>query len=134
MTIKKDTGIRFLYTVILSIAIYMVSLLWLSDDGFSFIRLAISIVVGLIIWALAETLLALTQRLWPYSNIPSYMVLIVIIGIGTLLGGYVLGIRFLTHLIIICFLAEVFGILIVHIYLKHYKKILNEKLESFKKS
>ena len=132
MIITKDAWIRFIYTVTISTIIYLTSTLVFAKENVLIFQLFISILVGIVIWFLSEMLFALAQQFWPQRNLPSYVVLILIISIGTCLGTYILGVRSVRLIIIICLFAEIFGILIVFLYQKHYKRVLNEKLKAFK--
>lgn len=132
MIITKDTWIRFIYTVTISAAIYLSSTLIFTNDTVNLPGLLQSILLGVGIWLFAEVMFALAQKIWPRSNFPSYIVLILIIGIGTSLGSYTLGVRSILIMLTICLSSEIFGVLIVFLYQRHYKRILNEKLNTFK--
>ncbi|WP_010249984.1 hypothetical protein [Acetivibrio cellulolyticus] len=132
MIITKDTWIRFIYTITISAAIYLSSTLIFTNGTVKLLSLLQSILLGVGIWFFAEVMFALAQKVWPLSNLPSYIVLILIIGIGTSLGSYILGVHSILLMLTICLSAEIFGVLIVFLYQKHYKRVLNEKLKSFK--
>jgi len=133
MTITKDAWMRYIYTVIMSTIIHAICHLLFGDGRIEFFSLLTSIMLGVNIWFLAEALFTLTQRIWTRNVLPSYMVLLAVVGIGTFLGGYALGVTAVYMMVIICVSAEIAAFLLVFLYRRHYKKLLNRKLVAFQK-
>ena len=132
MIITKDTLIRFIYAIAISTAIYLVSALVIGKEAFMILTLIKSILLGVGICFISEILFVLAQKIWPRSNLPSYIVLILIIAAGTSIGSYLLGARSFMLMAAICLVSEVSGVLIVFLYMRHYRRELNEKLKVFK--
>lgn len=132
MTITRDAWIRYFYTVVISTLIHIICHLT-TDGRLEFFSLLNSIMLGVNIWFLAEALFSLANKIWPRSATPGYIVLLFVIGIGTFLGAYALGVREMYLMVIICIIAETAGFLLIFINRNKYKKELNKKLEAFKK-
>ncbi len=132
MIITKDTWIRFIYAIAISTAIYLISALAIAKEAFVTLTLLKSILLGVGICFISEMLFVLAQKIWPRSNIPGYFVLILVIAAGTSIGSYLLGTRSFILIAAICLAAEVCGVLIVFLYLRHYSRVLNEKLKIYK--
>lgn len=90
--------------------------------------------MGAIIWLFSEMAFDLVSKVWPHNILPSYIALFILIAMGTMLGSWVLGVNSLLMILIIWSIAELCGLSITIIYRAHYKKVLNQQLEHFKKN
>lgn len=129
----KNSFIRLMYTILISILITMIVLALNSDNAEVIFLLLKGILAGTVIWFLGELLFPLCEKIFPRSIIPGYIVLIILIFGGTAIFGYVFGVKSISVLVKMCVAAEIFGIGIVVIYRINYIKSLNEKLEHCKK-
>lgn len=87
---------------------------------------------GAVIWFLGECLFSLCELLLPQSPAPGYGVLIFLILLGTAGFGYLLGVRDIGVLAVMCLAAEACGIAITVFYRRKYIRALNEKLAQSK--
>ena len=125
----KNSFLRLTYTVLISIFITLLVLAVFYDYGLVVLVIFKGILAGVVIWFLGEVLFPFCERLFPRSIIPSYIVLSLIILIGTAMFGYLLGVKSISILVKMCIVAELFGIGITVIYRRKYIKELNRKLE-----
>jgi hypothetical protein len=133
MTITKAAWMRYTYTIVITIIIHTLCHLVFGDGRIEFFSLLGSIMLGVNVWFLAEVFFAFAQSIWTRNELPSYIVLLLAVGIGTSIGTYALGVSSWYLLAIICALAEIATFLLVFLYRSHYKKVLNTKLADFQK-
>ena len=129
----KESLFRCMYSLLISILITMIVLVVTSDNMQVVFFILKGMLAGAIIWFLGELLFPLCEKLFPYSIIPGYIVLIILIFGGTGIFGYLYGIKSISVLIKMCIAAEIFGVGITVLYRRKYTKDLNEKLEKNQK-
>lgn len=125
----KNSVLRLIYTVLISVFITLIVLAVFYDYAGVVIIILKGIIAGVLIWFMGEVLFPLCEKIYPRSIIPSYIVLILIISIGTAIFGYLLGVKSVSILVKMCITAELFGIGVTVIYRRKYIKDLNSKLE-----
>ncbi len=128
----KDSFLRLLYTILISILITLLVLATFSDYKEACFIVLKGIFAGFIIWLLGELLFPMCEKLYPRSILPSYLVLALLIATGTAGFAYIFGMRALSVLVKICLVAEICGIGITILYRRHYTKTLNANLEKNK--
>lgn len=129
----KDSFLRLMYSVLISILITLIVMAVFFDYSEVVFLILKGILAGTVIWFMGEVLFPLCEKLYPRSIIPGYIVLILIIFIGTAIFGYLLGVKSVSILIKMCIAAEVCGIGITVLYRRKYIKDLNDNLERNKK-
>ena len=84
--------------------------------------------IGMIIWLVFY----LFYQILKHSRIFSFTVVTLFIGIGTVSGAYILGLRNINHYLIITSLAEVTGLSIAAFGFRNYMKF-NDRLKTLQK-
>ena len=134
MVFTKDGLIRLLATIAVSLFICFFVWLVFSADFLSIDIILKSVLLGSIIWLVAEISMDIVGRLWPHSIIPSYILLCGIIIAGTTCGLLIFGIESAEIIILIDFIAVVAGLAIAIVNRRKYMKKLNKQLSEFKEN
>lgn len=132
MVMDRKGLLRLIITISISICICILAMVFLVKETITLSVIVKSILLGSGIWLIAEISFNLVEKLWPHNIFPSYLALMIIIGIGTISGLILFGIRSTGMIFLISSAAEVSGLGIAIISRQRYKAKLNEKLEEFK--
>lgn len=130
--IRKEYVTRLLYTIIISVAIYIGICIRFFPEALSVGMVIKSVGLGALIWLVAELVTEAVSKKWPHHILPSYIALFVIIAIGTGVGTWLMGVTSGIAILLICICAEICGFLIAIVYRYSYQKKLNIQLEKFK--
>lgn len=128
----KDSWIRLTYSVLAAMIITMIALIFTTQYKDVVFTIWKGMIAGAVIWLLGELLFPLCEKIYPNSIIPGYVMLFLLIFLGTFGFAYILGVKELLILFILCAAAEINGIGITIIYRRKYMKQLNENLERSK--
>lgn len=131
MIINKNGLMRLLTTICISFFICILSTVLLVKVAISNSAILKSILLGAGIWLLSEISFELIEKKWAHNIIPSYIALFLIIGIGTVSGLILFGIKSIATIFLICTAAEISGLTIAIISRKKYNTKLNAKLKEF---
>lgn len=129
---KKNYIIRLLYTIIISIVICTVISTVFFETVLTLGLMLKSLGLGAAIWLASEIAFDVILKKWPHQILPNYIALFIIIAIGTAAGTWLMGVKSISIILLICLCAEICGFFITIIYRQAYKKRLNVHLEKFK--
>lgn len=133
MTAIKDAIKRLFITIAISTIICISVTILFMNDTITIEFILKSILLGSLIWLVSEFAFELVEKIWPHKVLPGYVVLFIIILMGTAFGLIIFGIKSFVIITIICAVAEISGLSIAIISRWQYKKRLNEQLDRFKK-
>lgn len=133
MIFDRGSLLRLMITAMISVAIYTLFTTVYSRSSVTVTLLLASVGVGAVIWLVSEAAFEMVSTKWPHNIVPSYIVLALIIAIGTGLGSWLLGVDSFAVVLFVCACAEVGGLGIALVYRIIYKRQLNDRLRAFKK-
>lgn len=125
----KNSFIRLIYSVLVAMTITMIVLAITTQYSVVVFIILKGMIAGAVIWFLGELLFPICEKIYPRSIIPSYLLLMLLILIGTSVFGHILGVKSIPLIIKMCIAAELFGVGITILYRRIYIKKLNENLE-----
>ena len=132
MAFTKDGLIRLLITVVISAVICISASILFAEVTLNADSLLKSIALGSIIWFVSETVLDLVGKIWSHNILPSYIVMCLIIALGTSAGLYIYGIRDVMIIGIVNVAAIICGMVIAVVNRRRYRDKLNNQLKEFK--
>lgn len=132
MVFTKDGFLRLLITIAISAIICIVASLTFAEVQLDAESILKSIALGSIIWFVSETALDLVDKKWAHNILPSYIVMCLIIILGTSAGLYLYGIRDVLIIVMVDIAAVICGMIIAIVNRRRYKDKLNKQLKEFK--
>lgn len=128
----KNSLTRLIYSLFVAIIITMIVLVATSNYLVPVLYILKGMIAGTVIWLFGEVLFTLCERLYPKSIVPGYIVLVLLILVGTTGFGYIFGAKNIGLLVKMSLGAELCGIGITLFYRRKYTKELNENLAKIK--